>query len=308
MKTDVAEPRAQPASVGFPWKLSAWLELTKPRIASMVGLSAFVGALLAGGRGGSLARVFEAAWWITLVAAGSAVFNHVLERDTDRLMQRTARRPLVTGRVRVRDAILFASALATAGTLGLALSFNLLSALLALATLAAYALVYTPLKRVSSLNTFVGAIPGAMPPLLGFVAVGGAPAGWGWFLFALVFCWQFPHFLAIAWLHREDYARAGLKMLPALPDSGGLAGRQAFLYALALVPVSLVPATGGAAGLAYALPALALGLIYAGVAAAFALRETAPRARLLLFTSLAYLPLLFAAILLDPRVRGALLP
>lgn len=295
---------ARPADVAS--LASAWLELTKPRIASMVTLAALVGAVLAARPGDSFARVLLAAMCIACVAAGSAVFNHVLERDTDRLMERTRNRPLVTGLVRPRDAILFGSALAIVGTIGLATSFNVLSALLALSTLVAYALVYTPLKRLSTLNTFVGAIPGAMPPLLGYAAIAGAPSRWGWFLFALLFCWQFPHFMAIAWLYREDYARAGMKMLPSVPGNDGAAGRQALLYGLTLLPVSLLPAAHGEAGLFYALCALVLGLAYVGAALAFAVRATRPRARALLFTSLLYLPLVFLAILIDPRVRSAL--
>lgn len=283
----------------------AWLELFKPRIALMVGFAAGVGALLAAGPGADLARVLEAALSITAVAGASAVFNQVLERDTDRLMARTASRPLVTGRLRVRDAILVGALVATAGTLGLALRFNTLSALLALATLLAYALVYTPLKRVSTLNTLVGAVPGAMPPLIGYVALSGQVQGWGWFLFAVLFAWQFPHFLAIAWLYRADYARAGLRMLPCVESSRGLTGRQALLYSLVIVPVALVPAVEGVAGPVYALGALLLGLAYVAASLAFALREDARRARLVLHVSLVYLPVLFSLTLLDPVVRAA---
>jgi protoheme IX farnesyltransferase len=246
---------------------------------------------------------FEAALWIGLVAASSSVFNQVLERDTDGLMVRTAGRPLVTGAVRVRDAILFGAVLGTVGVAGLALRFGALSALLALATLAAYALVYTPLKRHSSLNTVVGAIPGAMPPLLGYAALSGEASGFGLYLFAILFVWQFPHFMAIAWLYREDYARAGLRMLPALEGSAGLAGRQAALYGLVLLPVSLLPAVRHEAGAVYTVAALLLGLVYLAASVAFALRETAPRARTLLFVSLVYLPVLFSATLADPVVR-----
>jgi protoheme IX farnesyltransferase len=284
---------------------SAWSTLTKSRITAMVVFSAFIGALLASGPGASLPRLAEAALWIGCVAAGSSVFNQVLERDTDRLMLRTAQRPLVTGRVRLRDAIFVGAALALIGTLGLALRFNLLAALLSLATLLAYVLVYTPLKRVSTLNTAIGAIPGAMPPLLGYVALAGNVANWGWYLFAVLFAWQFPHFLAIAWMYREDYARAGMKMLPSLPDTRGMAGRQALLYSLVLVPVSLVPALRSEAGWVYATGALVLGVAYAVSAAAFALAETQRRARAVLFTSLVYLPALFSIVLMDPLVRLA---
>jgi len=282
---------------------AAWIALLKLRIASMVVLAAFVGALLGGGPGGGLAAALEAALWVGCVAAASSIFNQVLERDTDALMARTAQRPLVTGALRVRDAILLGAGLGTLGVAALALRFNTLSALLALATLAAYSLVYTPLKRHSSLNTVVGAVPGAMPPLLGFAALSGELGGFGLYLFAILFVWQFPHFMAIAWTYREDYARAGLRMLPALEGSRGMAGRQAALYALVLLPVSLLPAVRHEAGWVYAAGALALGLAYLGASLAFAWRETSVRARALLITSLVYLPVLFSAMLVDPVVR-----
>jgi protoheme IX farnesyltransferase len=284
---------------------AAWATLIKSRITVMVVFAAFVGALLAAGPGADLLRLAEASAWIGLVGASSSIFNQVLERDTDRLMQRTHLRPLVTGRVRMRDAIFAGAALALAGTLGLALQFNLLSALLALATLLGYVLVYTPLKRVSTLNTAIGAIPGAMPPLLGHVAIAGDVSGWGWYLFAILFAWQFPHFLAIAWIYREDYARAGLKMLPSVPNADGIAGRQALLYSLALVPVSLLPALRGEAGVVYVTGACALGLLYAASAAAFALDEKRSRARAVVFTSLVYVPALFSIALMDPLVSLA---
>jgi protoheme IX farnesyltransferase len=285
---------------------AAWLALMKPRIAVFVALAAFTGALLALGPGGDVLCAFEAALYVGLTAAAAGVFNQVLERDLDARMHRTANRPLVTGRVRARDAILAGALLAGTGTALLCARFEVLAGLLSLATLLAYALVYTPLKRLSSFNTAVGAIPGAMPPLLGYVAVAGTPGLWGYALFAVLFVWQFPHFLAIAWIYREDYRRAGMKMLPALPGTAGVAGRQAFLYSLVLLPVSLLPAVRGAAGVTYAAGALALGIAYALSAALFAHRETESRARAVLLVSLAYLPLLFSLVLLDPAVGRAL--
>lgn len=276
--------------------------LTKPRIAAFVFLSSLTGALVAGGRETALPLALEAALWSTLAAASASAFNQVLERDSDRLMERTRNRPLAAGRMRLRDAVLFAGALGAAATAGLALSFNLLAALLALSTIAVYALVYTPLKRASTLNTVLGALPGAMPPLLGYVALAGRAEAWAWWLFGLVFAWQFPHFMAIAWLHRADYARAGMKMIPALPGGERLAGLHALGYAVALVPVALLPLAAGAAGLLYALGALLLALGYASAAALFAQRQNARRARLLLAASLLYLPLHFTCVLLDPVV------
>lgn len=282
-----------------------WLVLIRPRIATLVVLAAFVGGLLAAGPAADLGRVLEAALWIGCVAASSSVFNQVLERETDAYMERTRTRPLVTGTLRVRDAIFFGAFLSAVGTIGLAQRFSMIAALLGLGTIFAYALVYTPLKRVSTLNTAVGALPGAMPPLLGYAAISGEVHSWAWYLFAVLFAWQFPHFMAIAWLYRKDYARAGMKMLPALPDSEGLAGRQAVVYGLFLVPVSLLPVLRGEAGTLFVVGALVLGLAYLAASVAFALREDERRARVLLVTSLIYLPVLFAVILIDPVVRAA---
>lgn len=287
--------------------LSDWLTLTKPRIAVFVALAAFVGGLLGAGPQADLVRVAEAAAWIMLSAAAASVFNQVLERDTDRLMRRTADRPLPAGRIGAPQAILFGSALALASTLALALRFGTASAALALATLFAYVAIYTPLKRASSLNTTVGAIPGAAPPLIGYVALAGTGGRWAWALFALVFVWQFPHFLAIAWLHRADYARAGLKMLPALPGGEAIAGRSALIHALVLLPVVLLPGAWGDAGAVYTFGALALSLGYAAAAARFAWRPDAASARLLLFASLIHLPSCLALVLLDPAVGLGLL-
>ncbi len=283
--------------------LADWASLTRPRIVGFVYFASLVGALLttpalAGGAG-----AFEAAAWIALSAAAASAFNQFLERGSDGLMQRTATRPLPTGRLRPRDALLFAAALGALATAGLALRFNVLAALLALATLALYALVYTPLKRISSLNTLVGAFPGAMPPLLGAVALGGAPSAWGWWLFAIVFAWQFPHFMAIGWLHRADYARAGIHVLPGLDGGRRVAGLQALAYSLVLVPVTLVPVLDGRAGLLYATAACALGTGYVLASWRFARGSGEAEARALLRYSLVYLPLVFAAVLLDPHVR-----
>lgn len=287
--------------------LADFLALTKPRIGALVALSAFVGALLATGPAGSLAQVFEASFFIALTAASASVLNQVLERDVDGRMLRTQNRPLPAGRVSMRDAILFGGLLALVGVGGLALRFNLLSALLSLATLFAYTAIYTPLKRASTLNTVIGAIPGAAPPLLGYVALAGTAGGWGVSLFAILFAWQFPHFMAIAWLHRADYARAGLRMLPAMPGCERIAARAAFAYALALLPVSLLPGARGEAGIVYTLGAVALGLLYLAASGRFAWRPDARSARFLLFVSLLYLPIFYLLVLADPVVRVGIL-
>lgn len=281
--------------------------LLRMRVASFVVLAAFVGAVLAGGPQVVLAEAGLAAVLVGLTAGAASIYNQLLERDTDARMERTRERPLVTGRVQPRDAVLLGGALLVVGVAGLALRFGLLSALLALGTFTSYVLVYTPLKRTTTFNTVVGAIPGAMPPLLGYTALAGDAGAWGWCLFAVLFVWQFPHFLAIAWLYREDYARAGMQMLPALPGHEGVAARMGALYGLVLIPVSLLPAVRGMAGGVYVTAALVLGALYVGSSILFALRVDRKRARAVLWTSLVYLPLLFSAVLLDPAVRASAL-
>jgi len=298
------KPNAALAAAAERSLAAEWLVLVRPRVGAMVFLVACLGALLARPHAAETASMLAAALCITAVAAAASIFNQVLERETDALMERTRARPLVTGRIQPRDALLAGSALGALGTLGLALGFNLLSALLAVATLVTYVAVYTPMKRVSTLNTVVGALPGAAPPLLGYVALAGETGPWAWVLFGVLFAWQFPHFMAIAWLYREDYARAGHQMLPALPGARGVAGSQALLYGLALVPVSLLPLLAGMAHAPYAAGALVCGLAYLAASLAFALREERRTARALVLVSLAYLPLFFASILFDLASTG----
>lgn len=280
-----------------------WAELLRVRIAAMVVLTALLGAWLAVPTAAGVAQGVEVALYILLVTASASILNQVLERDTDRLMTRTQARPLVTGDVSVATATWVALGTGALGTVGLATRFNLLSAVLLLATLVSYVAIYTPLKRVSTLNTAFGAIPGAAPPLIAFAALAGQVGPWAWAVFGVLYVWQFPHFMAIAWRCREDYARAGHKMVAAVPGSEGMAGRQALVYSLAIVPVSMLPAMWGMAGTVYVVGAVLLGLSYVVPSARFAMREDAPRARALLLASLFYLPLYFALVLLDPVVR-----
>ncbi len=285
---------------------AGWLTLIRPRIAVMVALMALLGGMLAKHLSleATWLTALEAALYITLVTGAASVFNQVVERDTDGRMERTKHRPLVTGAIGVAPALVYGLVMGVAGTAGLALRFNLLAALLSLATLLVYVVIYTPLKRVSTFNTVVGAIPGAAPPLLGYAAVAGDVGPWAWSLFAILFTWQFPHFMAIAWMYRDDYVAGGMRMIPSVPDSDGDAGRQALIYGLAMIPVSLLPLTRGVAGPIYGLGALVLGFVYLWPAVRFAMQETRPRARALMLVSLVYLPLLFALILLDPVVRA----
>lgn len=299
---DVATPAAL-ASPSVLARVRDWSSMTRPRIGGFVFFAALTGALVSGAQV-SLARSAEAGAWIALSAAGASVFNQILEKQSDAFMRRTADRPLPTGRIGVREALLFGTALEAAAIAGLALRFELLAALLALATFASYVLVYTPLKRLSSLNTVVGALPGAMPPLLGALALSNGASPLAWSLFAILFAWQFPHFMAIGWLYRDDYRRAGIRMLPTL-GVRGVAGLQAIGYSLVCLLVSLVPVLQGRASVLYGAGAAVLGIAYVASSIHFARREDDARARLLLRCSLVYLPLVYSFVLLDPLVRAS---
>ncbi|MEM1448002.1 MAG: heme o synthase [Planctomycetota bacterium] len=286
--------------------LAPWAELLRTRVATMVFLTGALGGWLAtrDASAVNLLRCLEAGVYILLVTGSASILNQVIERDTDALMERTKQRPLVTGEVSPLAAIVVAAVLGAVGTAGLALSFNLLSAVLVLATLVVYVCIYTPLKRVSTLNTVIGAIPGAAPVLIGYAALAGEIGPLGWALFGTIFAWQFPHFMAIAWMYRKDYARAGHRMVPTEPGSEGVAGRYALIYALSIVPVTLMPALSGLAGVVYVVGALLLGALYIAPAIAFARNESQATARRLLFASIIYLPALMALLFVDPVLRG----
>jgi protoheme IX farnesyltransferase len=234
-----------------------------------------------------------------VVLTSAAVLNQVYERDTDARMRRTRSRPLPDGRVGATEAGIFGAVLAGCGLAVLAVSANMAAALLALATLVIYLVVYTPMKRRSPAATLVGAVPGALPPLIGWAAAHGGASLGGWTLFGIVFLWQIPHFMAIAWLYRDDYKSAGFPMLPVVEPSGRRTGQHAVLYAAALVPVSLTPSFVGISGTIYFWVALALGLALLGLAAAFAAGRSERAARWLFFGSITYLPLLWAAMVFD---------
>lgn len=277
-------------------RLRDYLELAKPRISVMVLLTVTVGYLL-GQQGGWRSAALWHAWLgIALVAAGSSALNQWIERETDALMRRTSTRPLPGGRLSALEVCLFGCAAAAIGCSYLAWNVNLLTAGLTGLTFILYAFVYTPLKRWTSLCTAVGAIPGALPPVLGWTAAGQPLDLTAFALFAVLFLWQFPHFLAIAWLYREDYAAAGLRMLPGQRPLSGVTGLLATGYALGLVPVSLLPAWLGLAGGGYLAAALALGACYVAAAAGFARSETRGSARRLVWVSLLYLPVLLSAL------------
>jgi protoheme IX farnesyltransferase len=275
-----------------------FVALTKPRLNVLVVATSAAGYYLgAAGRPDPLAMA-QAVAGTALVAGGAAVLNQVYERDTDALMRRTRLRPLPDGRVATLDASLFGLALAGTGLAVLAARTNVIAAGLALATLVTYLIVYTPMKRRSPAATLVGAVPGALPPLIGWTASHGSLSAGGLALFAIVFLWQVPHFMAIAWLYRDDYAKAGFPMLPVIDPEGRRAGRQAVVYAALLIPVSLVPALVGLSGTFYLAFALTSGIILLWLAIRFASTRSDATARSLFLGSITYLPLLWVAMIL----------
>jgi protoheme IX farnesyltransferase len=284
-------------------RLSDYLDLAKPRIAAMALLTVTVGFVLGSAETGSgswqISALLSALLGIGLVATASGAFNQLIERRTDARMVRTANRPLPAGRLQPIEVATFGIVTAIAGIAILAAAVNPLTALLSLSTLVLYVGVYTPLKKYTAVSTAVGAIPGALPPVLGWTA-SGADLGWGSFsLFAILYLWQFPHFLAIAWLYRHDYAAAGLRMLPGVDPSPGVTGFLACIYAAVLVPVSLLPGEFALAGTAYRIAALVLGLGYVIFAVRFFRSESRQTARGLLYFSLIYLPILLSVLTWD---------
>src|SRR3954469_11654601 len=239
-------------------RLADYLALTKPRLNFLVVATSAAGYYLGTAGPIDLVRMAEAVAGTTLVAAGAAVLNQVYERDTDALMRRTRMRPLPSGRIAPSDAGVFGVLLSAAGIALLAARANWLSAGLALATLVSYLAIYTPMKRRTPLSTIIGAVPGALPAVIGWAASRGSVDVSGGLVFAIVFCWQLPHFMAIAWLYREDYGKAGFPMLPVIDPEGRRAAQQAVIYAAALVPVSLLPTLAGVAGISYFSAALVL--------------------------------------------------
>jgi protoheme IX farnesyltransferase len=247
---------------------------------------------------------------IGLVSAGAGALNEALERKTDARMARTADRPLAAGRFSLAQGVAAGLGALAAGGIWLLLHTNLLTLALAFLTAFTYVAIYTPLKRFTTLATFIGAFPGAMGPLLGWTAARGRIEWPGVALFAILFVWQFPHFMAIAWLYREDYARAGIRMLPVVQPDGWSTVAQALFFAIVMIPVSLVPWFLGLTGLSYAIPAVALGLVYLGYTVRFAGILRAPSesisrsvARDLLKVSVLYLPLLFTTLMLCANAR-----
>lgn len=274
-------------------------DLVKARLTFLVLLTTLVGFYL-GSRGAvDFWLMFHALAGTALLACGAAALNQLWEREHDALMRRTADRPLPSGRLRPDTVLILGGAASMAGLVYLALAVNLLTSVLGAATLGSYVFVYTPLKRVTWLNTAVGAVPGALPPLMGWTAARGELTGEGWALFAILFFWQIPHFLAIAWMYREEYEKAGFVMLPSVDPDGSRTGRQAVSHTLGLLTVSLLPFLFRITGMIYLAGALVLGTAFVFYAVQFSRDLTRPRARQLFFLSIVYLPLLLGLMVFD---------
>jgi len=295
-------PGARPVS-SLRSAIPDFLALTKPDVNFLIVIATFTGFYLGypgDSRNFPLERMLNALLGTLLVASGTGALNQYLEHRFDAQMRRTSRRPIAAGRLRPQPAAWFGISLLIVGTVYLVATVNALSSALAVFTATTYLLIYTPLKRKTPLCTLVGALPGAMPPLIGWAAASGSvTSGKAWMLYAVLFLWQFPHFIAIAWMYREDYARAGYLVLPPGEQSGRFMSWQALLASLALIPVSLLPAMIGKAGLVYFVLAGILSWLFFYYSAGLAFQRSRLAARRLLLASIVYLPLAFCLLMLE---------
>jgi len=292
-------PIATSADAKRAQRTADFVTLTKPRLNFLVLITTLGGMYIAAPDGVALPVLFHALVGTALVAGGAAALNQVWERDTDGLMRRTRRRPIPGGRLRAVDGAWFGTLLSATGLIELTWKVNPLASAVAAATLVSYVFVYTPLKTRTSLSTLIGAVPGALPPVIGWAAATGTISSGAIVLFGIVFLWQMPHFLAIAWLYRDDYRQARIPLLPVLEPDGRRTGQQALLYAAALWPVSLLPAAIGLADVPYSILATLLGAGLIALSAIFARERTMLTARRLFLYSIIYLPLLWTALVLD---------
>jgi protoheme IX farnesyltransferase len=280
-------------------RLSSYVSLTKPRIALMALVTVAIGFLLGAPGAVSTTRLILTLLGTGLVAGGASAWNMILERDRDARMRRTSNRPLPSGKLSLLEAVIFGTTISVVGLAILVCTVNGLSAGVAATTFVLYVGLYTPLKSVTTLNTAIGAIPGALPPVIGWAAATGRLGVEAWALFLIMFLWQFPHFLAIAWIYREDYARGGYRMLPNVDPGGAMTGRQAAWHAFLLLFAGLIPSFIGLGGRWYFAGALVLGLFYFYHATRFWLDVNDRSARRLLRASFVYLPLVLLLLLLD---------
>lgn len=280
-------------------RASIFSDLIKARLTLLVLVTTLVGFYV-GARGAlDWSLLLHTLAGTALLACGAAALNQLVEREHDAKMRRTESRPLPSGRLQPDTVLVFGGLSSILGLVYLAFAVNLLTALLGAVTLVTYVFVYTPLKRVTWLNTAIGAIPGALPPLMGWTAATNELSGPGWSLFAILFFWQIPHFLAIAWLYRDEYSKAGFVMLPCVDPQGERTAHQAISHTLGLLFVSLLPVLFRLVGVVYLVGALLIGLAFLAAAVAFARRMSLPRARQLFFASIIYLPLLLGLMVLD---------
>jgi protoheme IX farnesyltransferase len=283
-----------------PW---AYVTLTKPDVTFLVAMTTVAGFYL-GSRGPiDWPRMLYTLGGTLLVAGGTSALNQYIEREMDSVMRRTAARPLPSGTLQPREVLIFGVSTIVVGAAWLLLAVNWLAALVAVATSLLYLGLYTPLKTRTTLSTAVGAIPGALPPLIGWAAAHGSLSLGGWVLFAILFFWQFPHFMAIAWMYREDYARAGIQMLPVVDKKGDATFRQIITMSAILVWVSALPSVLGMAGIGYFFGALALGMILLQVGLWANRSRTNLRAKWLMHATVAHIPILLAWLVLDRLIQ-----
>jgi protoheme IX farnesyltransferase len=285
-----------------------FVALTKPRLNFLVLLTTAAAYSLGAGPQSRLIDLVHTLVGTFLVAAGAAALNQVWERRTDRLMRRTQRRPLADERLSPMEGTLFGVVLTAVGVAELAIFVNTLSAEVAFITMASYVFFYTPLKLRTSLSTIVGALPGALPAVIGWAAATNTLSVEGWVLFGIVFMWQMPHFLAIAWMYRDEYARAGMPLLPVIEPDGRSTGRQAVLYTAALIPLSLAPTGVGLATAYYLVGAISLNAVLMILALEFSAKRDMDTARRLFFGSILYLPILWGILVFDHRRLEAMVP
>jgi heme o synthase len=303
MSENTSRVRVAVAASAPPSKAWSYVVLTKPDVTFLVVITTVAGFYL--GSTGPLdwALLLHTLFATMLVAGGTAALNQYVERDMDAVMRRTAARPLPAGTLQPRDVVIFGVVTIVAGALWLALAVNAIAALVALATTVLYLGVYTPLKTRTPFATAVGAIPGALPPLIGWAAARGSLSLGGWVLFAILFFWQFPHFMAIAWMYREDYARAGIKMLPVVEPKGNSTFRQIVTTSAILVWVSALPSVIGMTGISYFFAALVLGMALLQVSLWANRSRTNVRAKWLMHATVAHIPILLCWMIADRLVR-----
>src|SRR5271168_1976503 len=283
-------------------RASAYVTLTKPDVSFLVLMTTAAGYYM-GVRGPvNWLHMLHTVFGTMLIAAGTAALNHYIERDSDRYMRRTASRPLPSGVLQPGEALAFGVVLSIAGALDLYFTAGALACGLGIATCLSYLLAYTPLKKRTVWATFVGAFPGAIPPMIGWAAASGSLDLGAWLLFAILFLWQFPHFYAIAWMYREDYSRAGIQMLPVVEPDGESTARQMLWFCAALIPISLLPNLLGMTGTLYSAGALVLGAAFLYATVRVQGNRTVSQARRVLLASVIYLPILYGLMLLPSRL------